>query len=211
MNERARWTMKISRWTNIDIDNIICLVIGADAATAAVAAAVYPSFDARAGWRDTVHIIAHSTLHITRCLSTVCTDEFNSFADGKKCLLVKFNYEFTAKLMLQLMSSARHLFTPSQSRACSSIWRWWRCMLSGRVLHENEFFFFLPFGWKKVKLLDWRHTTFRKINFSRQNGAGEEKTEKITEANFFSFHRTVTISFGGAVYTCRRGTFYIWM
>lgn len=70
------------------------------------------------------HCIAY-----TWCLSTVCADEFNSFADKKKCLLVKFNYEFTAKLMLQLMSSAP-TFIHAIAIACllavgsSAAWKW---------------------------------------------------------------------------------------
>lgn len=82
--------------------------------------------DARAGWRVP---ITHQ--HILYILGA-----FRQFAPTnlirlptKKCLLVKFNYEFTAKLMLQLMSSAP-TFIHAIAIACllavgsSAAWKW---------------------------------------------------------------------------------------
>lgn len=43
------------------------------------------------------------------------------------------------------------------------------CRVECCMKMENILYILFLLRWKKVKLLNWRHTTFRKINFSRQN------------------------------------------
>lgn len=195
--------MKISRWTHIDIDNIICSVWRRRRRRC------YPSV-------NILQTHTHTRIRTSAegwcvCLSTVFAVEFNSFAEKKK-LLVKFNYEWTAKLMLQsaefAAKRARYLFTPTESRAA--------CCVSVRYGNGKHFFFsfFLMyfsflFCRRKVKLPRLaRHTTFEKINFHSTEWNGKKRKKNRSKKKYIPIHsvylymylyRTVTISLCGAI------------